>query len=307
MKQSRSAQALLTCALTLGLGGCAEVLDLPDDPYLDVESSPWSCVDNPPASPPTPSSPTATVRFQVCDFLSSCTRAVTGVTVQLCGKLDVGCLNPLQSGITDDGTGLVEIEVPTGQTGFDGYIQVITPTYPCYDTARFGEAGMLLCQLAPGGCDPTAPTAACNVPFHYPVLWFFNPPVVEDFTVPIPLQLYPSTALPSIVDAAGGTLDPTTASVFLTAVDCQGNPAPGVTLNVSEEMRAQPVYFRGGVPDTRKLETDASGIGGFLTVPPGFVVVGGSTEEIEFVGEVGVQTAVPFVTYSILTPTSRVR
>jgi hypothetical protein len=288
--------------LLIGLPSCAEILDIPTDLEL-APAGPWGCLETP-AEPRVPSTATATVRFRACDFISNCTLPVTGLRARLCDKLDVGCNNPRLTDIVDTGGELV-FDVPTGVRGFDGYLEVSTELARCYDTSVFGDAAQgLLCQLAPE-CDLAAPTAACDVPTYSPVLWFFNPPVIGDIEEPIPLQLYPSAALPVVVAAAGGTLAPGTGSVFMTAIDCNGQPAPGVTLDIAEyQNEAESLYFDSGVISNTASETDSSGIGGFIRIPPGFVEITGLNRNAAPVAEVGVQAHPTFVTYTVLAPSS---
>lgn len=294
--------AIALCSFA-ALGGCADVLDIPSTSSLALApSGPWRCLDTA-SERPVPSAPTAKVRFRACDFISNCTIPVTGLSARLCDKLDVGCNNPRLANIRDDG-GLIEVDVPTGPQGFDGYVQVSTTVAPCFDSNAFGTAaGSFLCQLAPG-CDVEAPTAACDIPIYFPVMWFLNPPVVADIAEPIPLQLYPSAALPLILDAAGGEFAPGTGSVFVTVTDCDGRPAPGVSLQVAEhEDVAYPLYFDSGVISNTATQTDPTGVGGFIRLPPGFVEVTGVSSDGEPLGRVGVQANATFVTYTVLAPT----
>jgi hypothetical protein len=284
------------------LAGCAQVLDIPDTSTLSLApSGPWRCLEGP-AATPSPAGAKATVRFQACDFISDCTLPVEGLTARLCDKLDVGCLSPRQIDIRE-AAGMLEFDVPTGPRGFDGYLEVSTGVARCYDTNVFGEAATgVLCQFAPE-CDRSAPTDACNVPIYSPVLWFFNPPIFANVEAPIPLELYPSAALPLVLDAAGGTIIPGTGSVFMTVIDCDGKPASGVTLEIAEHADvADALYFDSGVLSNTANETDASGVGGFIHIPPGFVEVTGINEEGIPVAKVGVQVSPVFVTYTVLAP-----
>jgi hypothetical protein len=302
---SLSPAALSPAALSLALGvlaGCAQVLDLPDTNTLSLApSGPWSCLESP-AEALQPSSSTATVRFQACDFISNCTLPVEGLHARVCDKLDVGCLSPREVDIVDDG-GLVEFPVPTGARGFDGYLEVSTGLARCYDTGVFGAAATgVLCQFVPE-CDRAAPTDACNVPIYSPVLWFFNPPVFADVETPIPLQLYPSASLPLVLDAAGGSIIPGTGSVFMTVIDCDGKPASGISLEIAEHADvADALYFDSGVLSNTATQTDASGVGGFIHIPPGFVEITGFNAEGVAVAKVGVQVSPVFVTYTVLAP-----
>jgi hypothetical protein len=304
MRPLRLAMRMTLLSGLLGLGACAEILDIPDDPEFE-ETGPWRCVDQSAQATQAPAD-TAKVTFKVCDFISGCTKAIPAVSARLCDKLDVACLAPRSSVVMSDANGLVTFDVPTPQgRPFDGYVEFIPPFALCTDPAAFGAAAGLLCQLVAATCDPMNPTEGCAVPVFSPVLWFFNPPMVVDLPEPILLQLYPAAQLPPLIQAAGAQLDPTTASVFLTAWDCDGNPAPGVTLTVPEHEEAvQPLYYNSGVIRAGLAETDSSGIGGFIKVPPGFVNVSGVNEDGEPVGIVGVQARLPFVTYTVLVPPS---
>jgi hypothetical protein len=296
---ARTAAKLLSLT---ALAGCAEILDIPDTSTLELApSGPWSCLDAP-AEPVVPSGSSASVRFQACDFISSCTTAVTGLHARLCDKLDIGCNNPRSADIVDT-DGLLEVNVPMGQRGFDGYLAVSSALAPCFDTAAFGNAADgLLCQLVPG-CDPAAPTEACDVPVYSPVMWFFNPPVVADVEQSISLQLYPTAALPLVLDAAGGELVPGTGSVFMTVIDCEGKPASGVTLEIAEyEDQAFSLYFDSGVLSNSPTQTDSSGIGGFIRIPPGFVTITGYNSERVPVAKVGVHVNAIFTTLTVLAP-----
>jgi hypothetical protein len=299
---SQGARSLAIALLVVTpLVGCDEILDIPSDLEV-VPSGPWRCLEQP-VMPPTPMVEMATVRFQACDFISNCTLPVTGLSARVCDKLDIGCNNPRSAAVVDT-AGLLELQVPTGQFGFDGYIEVSTAVGRCYDTAVFGAAAEgLLCQLAPG-CDLEAPGPACDVSTYAPVLWFFNPPVVADIEAPLPLQLYPSASLPLVVEAAGGSLAPGTGSVFMTAIDCDGLPAPGISLEIAEyQNEATALYFDSGVISNTVTETDASGVGGFIRIPPGFVEITGLNRTALPIGEVGVQARANFATYTVLVPT----
>jgi hypothetical protein len=297
---TRSRSTVNAATLLASVSGCGEILNIPEDVKLALED-PWHCLDAP-EQPVTPRSETATVRFMACDFISNCSVPVTGLSARLCDKLDVGCNNPRLTDIRDT-NGVIEVDVPTGDHGFDGYLEVSTRLAPCFDTEAFGDAERgLLCTLVPE-CDPAVPTAACDIPVYAQVLWFFNPPVVADIAQPIPLELYPSASLPLIVDAAGGSLAPGTGSVFMTAIDCNGQPAPGVTLDIAEyEDEATPLYFDSGVISNTVSETDSSGVGGFIRIPPGFVEITGLNRDAEPVAEVGVHANPAFVTYTVLSP-----
>ena len=89
----------------------------------------------------------------------------------------------------------------------------------------------------------------------------------------------------------------------MTALDCDGQRAAGVTYTLKDNPSSvTQLYVHGGQPNKNDLETDASGIGGFLGVPAGFANVTGYNQDQDVVGESGV-TAAPFaMTYTAITP-----
>lgn len=301
LRSSRLACLLLALG-SVGSLGCGQVLDIPDDPQLVVDDGPWRCLGaiEPPKAP---LGQTAKVRVAACNFVTDCAQPVTGLTVKLCNKKDVGCTNPLAENVSDVG-GMLELNVPTPPGGFDGYLQILSTPALCTDESVFGPTGAMLCGLSPS-CDPKAPDDNCLVPTFAPAFLFFNPPVTADLTTPLPLPLLPSAALPSIVQAAGATLDPTTGNLFVTGIDCDGNPAAGVTYSITQASdKVTQLYVDNGVVSDTVFETDASGIGGFVGVPPGFAEVVGTNAAQQRIGKIGVQAAPFTLTYSALVPSN---
>ncbi len=289
-------------ALALLPVGCEPTLDLPSDPFYEPEDSPWGCLDQMTDSAPRPEQATATARVYACDFISNCAFPVTGLSARVCSKRDVGCTNPIVDDVTDV-DGLIEVPLPTGVSGFDGYLEVVAPAARCTDTDTFGDASSVLCGLAPE-CDPESPDDRCLVPTYARSLLFFNPPVRSDFEAPMVLPLLSSAGLPSVVQAAGASLDPTAGNLFITAMDCQGAPAAGVTYSIEQHQdQVTQLYMDSGVVSDTVLQTDESGVGGFVGVPPGFAEVVGYNEDLDRVGEIGVQAAPFTMTYSALVPT----
>ena len=279
--------------------GCASILDIPDAPEL-VPSGPWSCLGSEPEVQPA-LSPRAKVRISACDFVSNCSEPVTNLTAKLCLKRDVGCTNPIAQGIMDK-NGLFEFDVDATGNGFDGYLDVSAKTALCTDKDAFGDTGAMLCGLLPN-CNPDQPSDACQAPTYAHALVFFNPPVRQSLDKPLPLPLLPSTALPAIVGAAGAKLDPTTGNLFITALDCSGNPVAGVTFGISEHQdKVTQLYVDHGVVSNTSLQTDSSGIGGFVDVPPGFAEVTAYNSKLQTIGKIGVQAAPFTLTYSTLSP-----
>jgi hypothetical protein len=295
--------ATLSSLLLLQLG-CADVLDVPSDPHF-VETGPWRCV----GSASTERTPTYTpteaeVRVRTCDFVTDCSTDVTsGLTAMLCDKRDIGCNRPRSIGITNT-DGEFSFRVPTLGGGFDGYLRVDSPLAYCTDASAFGAvAGANLCSLTSPECDLALPDTRCSITVFTPAMLFFNPPIVRDVDRPLPLQMIPTSALPSVIAAAGIQIDPSGGSLFLQALDCDGSPAAGVSFKIGQHPdRVRPLYVDNGVVSSTATHTDAAGVGGFVNVPPGFVTVVGYNEDGEAIGEVGLQAAVSILTYGTLAP-----
>ena len=132
---------------------------------------------------------------------------------------------------------------------------------------------------------------------------FFNPPIVADVATPIPLQLFPTSGLPAVIAAAGIQIDPAAGNLFIQALDCDGKPAAGVTYQIAQFAgQVSALYINNGIVSESVTHTDATGVGGFVRVPPGFVSVVGYNSDSVAIGEIGVQAAPSVLTYSALLP-----
>jgi hypothetical protein len=284
-------------------GGCAEVLDVPSDPRV-VKTGPWRCVDSAPRTL-TAAGAEAEVRVRTCDFITDCTTDVTGLTAKLCDKRDVGCNQPRQSGITD-ANGEFKFRVPTAGGGFDGYLRVDSSLAFCTDTEAFGGvAGATLCSVTSPQCDLAHPDERCYVTLFAPAMLFFNPPILRDVERPLPLQMFPSSGLPAVIAAAGIQIDPAGGSLFLQALDCDGAPASGVSFEVAQHRDVvQPLYVDNGVVSSTATHTDATGVGGFVGVPPGFATVIAYNSDGVEIGQIGLQAAASILTYGTLSPSA---
>jgi hypothetical protein len=281
---------------------CAQMLDIPSDPAL-VATGPWRCLNQSPAVATPAAAAQAKVRVQACNFISDCTTAASGLTAYLCDKRDVGCINPRLTGLTDS-NGEFTFQVPTAGGGFDGYLLVDSQAASCTDSAAFGSvAGKMLCDLVAPTCDLTAPDMRCFLKIYAPAMLFFNPPVVADMEAPLPLQLFPTSGLPAVISAAGIQVNPMAGNLFIQALDCDGKPAAGVTYRIAQfSNQVSPLYVNNGIVSESVTQTDATGVGGFVGVPPGFVSVTGYNSEGVAIGEIGVQAAPSVLTYSALLP-----
>lgn len=288
------------CLAGLGVG-CQQILDIPGAPTV-AATGPWRCLGQAPASA-TAAKPTATVRVQTCNFITDCTTTVTGLTAQLCDKRDVGCLTPRLVNLTQV-DGEFRFDVPTAGDGFSGYLSIDSPAALCTDAAAFGAAaGKTLCDLVAPTCDPAAPDARCYTKLYAPSMLFFNPPVRDDMPSPLPLQMFPISGLPTVLAAAGVQVDATAGNLFIQALDCDGRPAAGVTYQLQQYGdQVSPLYVQDGIVSSAATQTDATGVGGFVRVPPGFVSITGYNADGKAIGSVGVQSMPSVLTYTSLTP-----
>lgn len=270
----RSVVTMTTITLALAAGaGCADVLDLPDSPRLASAEDRFECgpqVDAPRAM-------TAHVSVHLCDFFDrNCTRPVVGSKAVLCERADFGCSRPVATGIVDqENTGDLSFDVKTGGaagTGFNGFLMVLPPAALCTDADAFGGPGA--CALTdPTKCDPADPGPDCMVPLYNPGLLYFEPPITNDVPRQIYLSLLPTVGAVKLVRAAGATsVDPALGSVIVTALDCDGRPASGVSFSIAEGAPKIGTLYNtlAGVPQ-RGIETDETGMAGLLGVPQAFV------------------------------------
>jgi hypothetical protein len=294
------ATVLVTALVTMT--ACSEVLDIPSDPKL-IASGPWRCLNQTHAVAPATPNAQANVRVQACNFITNCTTNVTGLTAKLCDKRDVGCTSPRLTGIMET-DGEFRFQVPTAGGGFDGYLLIDSQVASCTDVEAFGTvAGKVLCDLVAPTCDLSAPDVRCYLEVYAPSMLFFNPPIAADVMAPIPLQLFPTSGLPAVIGAAGIRVDPAGGNLFIQALDCDGKPAAGVSYQISQYGgQVSSLYLNNGIVSKSVTQTDASGVGGYVGIPPGFISVTGYNSNAVPIGEIGVQTAASVLTYSALLP-----
>lgn len=105
-----------------------------------------------------------------------------------------------------------------------------------------------------------------------PMALFYPAPVERGGQVySTPVSLVERALLPSLSLAAGVEQDPLLGLVVLRAYDCQGEGALDVRYSIDKA--GSPWYFVAGLPSTAASATADSGLGGFMNVAPGVVVV----------------------------------
>lgn len=238
-----------------------------------IGSQSWACLTSL-QEPSPPKLDHVFVQVRACDFISSnCSMAASGLTAKLCERSDVRCSNPIRADIRDSG-GTLDFEVDTGGaagSGFDGFLAVSSQ-----DDA------------------------------FAPALLFFNPTIREALGRPIVLPLVPASAVSALVEASGTREpEPDHGFLFITALDCAGRPAKGVTVAVDRPAdEVSVIYVDQGVFDRAARETDASGVAEVSNVSPGPVHVtaqrAGPTAER--IGEMDLHVAARTISYTSLVP-----
>lgn len=105
-----------------------------------------------------------------------------------------------------------------------------------------------------------------------PTMLFYADPLDAARSVDtVPVGVIENAVLPGLAQAIGAAQAPELGLVYLRAFDCRGVPAPGVTYSI--DRAGSPFYFVGGLPSATANETSEFGLGGFVNVSPGVVVV----------------------------------
>jgi hypothetical protein len=237
----------------------------------------WGCLGD--VTEPTPD-PSKTVTFNIKLELVDLT-PVTQVTVDVCDKLDIGCVgtNPADpKGLTPGSDGTLQI-----QQGFDGFVRV---------TSTLAET------------DPPDPqrVMSSRVYVGRPIV---TPPDTKA------VQLLRRIDFNQLIPLSGTTADPTRGTAILLGVDCQGKSASGVRFETaSADSQSVEFYLINQAPTTppTATSTDADGFGGFFNLPvsAGSSVVKSIREKDGvYVGESSFQIFADTISYVQIAPTPK--
>src|SRR5262249_20787951 len=106
-----------------------------------------------------------------------------------------------------------------------------------------------------------------------PALIQVTPPVYDNRTGPPALMVSPSTFDDVTVAAFKARADETLAHVFFRTNDCLDQPVSGIQVLADKQTTTtKPFYFSGVLPQADATETDSSGRGGIINLPPGGTV-----------------------------------
>jgi eukaryotic-like serine/threonine-protein kinase len=189
---------------------------------------------------PTPVGETSTIHvlLPLQDFISQEPRA--GVTVHVCGRLDVTCATPVSAPVVTDEKGVATLTIPA-QPAFDGFFQL----------------------------DATDTVAASLV--------FAQPLAVTEGQRLTPVNTFVLAQYRALVEAGGNVWNEARGQLFVESRNCDDEPAAGVTYSIPKlEADTVRVFLRDGAPDRNAPDTDATGIGGFILAGEGFHTVTGT-------------------------------
>jgi hypothetical protein len=230
-----------------GVGDYAKWLDCTQNACAQscVAGDDWSCLDSTVVWPKPHSLDPITFSVTIVDLLTELPFA--GVSFKACQRNDPSCNTPIKTGVADQ-NGLVEVTVPGGPQGFDGYLDLT-------------------------GGDSSVGDAGTPSPI-FPSMWYPAPAVIAGGWRG--RAQFPAAAeVPLLATLVHTTIDPTRGHFAANTGDCNFSAAPGVSISTDvADAATKTFYFLNGNPDVTAHETDAvSAIAGFVNLPAGFVLI----------------------------------
>jgi hypothetical protein len=196
----------------------------------------WTCLGKVTLDAPSAATVRLATSFVRYDLAGPGAKITTPIEVRGCALTDPTCSTPLSTDLST--TGEVSPSLPTGSSGFDGFLTI----------------------TGPGNLKTKA---------------YFSPPVVTDTSASANVRGVPSPeALDAIASALGETVNPSRGHLIVRARNCYANNAIHVTFSADKTDSLSTVYYyRGTSPDPSATDTDSTGLGGILNLTPGDVTL----------------------------------
>jgi hypothetical protein len=138
-----------------------------------------------------------------------------------------------------------------------------------------------------------------------PSLYFINPPATANSTVDT-VRLASMEMASALVTQVGSSVDPNRGFIILTAKDCQGKAAEGVSYSSLEtDDHTQVFYSVDGLVTVKTSATDDSGYGGFVAMRPGSVNITGSHQTYGKIGTLSLFVKPSTVSYARMVPSAQ--
>jgi len=110
-----------------------------------------------------------------------------------------------------------------------------------------------------------------TVPGFQTTLYFFNPPVDRNLTVPM-VTVASTLAYTSLLGALGTAPSTTRGTIIVMSTDCLNNPAAGISYSTPDgDAQSKSFYYVNGLPSASATATDSAGYGGLTNLLAGAV------------------------------------
>jgi hypothetical protein len=196
---------------------------------------------------------------------------VANFPLKLCASTDLTCAAPLDSEITDaNGKVTFSVDVGSGSAGIDGYIQAIDSSTIYYPSLIYPGNHRII-------GNPTVGT--------------YNAAVFSKSLIATGMTL------------AGVTPDAARGHIVEVNLDCDYNPAAGVSVQASTaDASSKTMYVSGALISKTATQTDVSGAAFVFNVPPGASTLTSSTASVGTLGTVDVSVRAATMTITFYSP-----
>jgi hypothetical protein len=176
-------------------------------------------------------------------------------------------------------------------------IQCDTPITPTLSSDDDGWVNVRLTENFVGYLEIESPRAVPYL-FHLPAAGLATK---ADF----PLAMIAVESFGALLEAFELPFDPGLGAIAVRSFDCRGRPAAGVDLSLS--VAGVSWYFEQGLPTTSRLQTDDSGLGGFVRSVPGVSLLGASLPDGRLIESKSIIVRPAWMTAGYLRPAAAIQ